>query len=389
MNQKTLRSESGMTLIEIMVALTIFSIVIAGALSTLNSHSEGYRIGTDRMTLLQNLRFAANTLEKDLRVVGANIPDDQPYLILLDDDVIAFSGDYATNVAGDPYAVYYDPDSPAGTVNAMTSSMRLTIPNSTFGYPDTSYMQSGVNSPAETLIFFFTADSSTSRIDDFALFRQINSGTPELVARNILQTNGADFFEYYRHSKIGAQPIQVTKVPAASLPLRHSAKNHLSVNDTGAVALIDSVRGVRVNFTTTNGRSGADEQTRAVTRLIQMPNAGLAVKLTCGDEPLLGVAFAATFGLTTQGDPRIRLTWGQAIDESGGEQDVTRYSIWRREMPAIDWGDPFLSIPSGQASYVYDDETVESGQSYAYAIAALDCTPSLSSLATSATIAIP
>jgi len=51
------------------------------------------------MSMLQNLRFAGNILEQDLRVLGANTPDDQPAFLFAGTDVVAFSGDYATNAA--------------------------------------------------------------------------------------------------------------------------------------------------------------------------------------------------------------------------------------------------------------------------------------------------
>ncbi len=384
-------ARSGMAIIEMMVAMGVFLLVIAGAFAVLRSESRGMRLGSERAHALQNLRFAANALEQDLRTMGANVPDDQPFLVYAGAQVVAFNADYATNLVDDPYAVYKDPDAPSGSVTALTAGQRITIPLSSFGYPDTNYTGLGgiTNSPAETLIFFFDQDTSTTRADDYVLYKQINQDPADIVSRNILQTPGIPFFEYHWLRDPPSSPAFVEPVPADSLPLAHSAPIHGSVADTGRAALIDSVRGVRISFTVTNGRSGDDEQLRSISRLVRFPNAGLAVKRTCGDEPILGVPLIGAPGVDVNGDPIITLTWNQAVDEGGGELDVSRYVLWRRVAGAPDWGDPYLSIPPGNPAYTYVDGDVASGDSFEYALAAQDCTPSLSPVAIAGPIAVP
>lgn len=379
----------GMTLVEMLIALAVFSAVIAGALSFLRSESRAFNLGSQRLSTVQNLRFAVNLLEQDLRTAGAGVPDQQPYLVYAGPDVVAFNADYATNVKNDVFAVYYDPDAPSGVVTALTKAQRMQIPNTLFGYPDTNYTQAGVNSPAETIIFFFRPDSLTSRTDDYVLYRQVNRRPPELVARNLLQTPGLPFFQYYRLVTPTNAAPRVELVPAAGLPLAHTVAIHLAPADTGSAAKIDSLRAVQVNVTGTNGLSGADERTRVLTRLIRLPNAGLASRRTCGDEPLLGTGLVATLGSGSAGEPIVTLTWNAATDETGGEKDVVRYVIWRRLAADPDWGDPYLSIPAGNPTYAYVDAAVSSGDQYVYALAAQDCTPKLSSLAVSNTVSIP
>jgi prepilin-type N-terminal cleavage/methylation domain-containing protein len=377
------KTSSGMTLIEMLVAMTVFSVVMAGAFAVLRSESGGMRLGAERADALQNIRFTANLLELDLRTLGSNVPDEQPFLIYAGSDVVAFNADYTSNV-DDPYAVYYDPDAPTGSVTALTADRAFTFPNTSFSYPDTSYSGGGgvLNSPAETIIFFFTPDSSTARTDDYGLFRQVNTDPPELVGRDILQTPGMPFFQYYRVQSPQSAPAYVEELPDSALPITHWVPAHGAPGDTAGAALIDSIRGMRVNLTVTNGRTGDAEHTRALSRLIRLPNAGLAVKKSCGDEPLLGiVTFLATPGVNAALDPIITLTWTSATDEASGEEDVTRYVIWRRITGDPDWGDPYLSIPPGNTTYTYTDEAVTAGTSYDYALAAQDCTPSLSQLA--------
>jgi hypothetical protein len=266
----------------------------------------------------------------------------------------------------------------------------ITIPNSTFVYPDTTYLQGpGINSFAETIIFFFRPDSSTTRADDYVLYRQVNQDTPDMVARNLLKNGSLPFFEYFRETSALGGARSIAQVPNASLPLTHSVPIHLSPADTGTAALVDSLRGVRLNISATNGQSGAAEQIRTLSRLVRLPNAGIANRKTCGDEPLPAAGLVATPGNTVDGDPVVTLTWPQAIDEASGEKDVVRYVLWRRVNAQADWGDPYLSIPSGNPNYVYSDAAVTTGNSYLYALAAQDCTPQLSTLSIAGPVIAP
>lgn len=380
----------GMSLVELLISLTLFAVIITAALRALDVEGRAFAIGTDRMGAVQNYRYALNVLEKDLRTAGAGVPAHQPFLIYLSEDAVAFNADYATNVPGDVFAVYSDTSAPDALVSALTPLRRIQIPGSSFGYPDTTYRVAGTNSPAETILFFFAPDSTTERPDDYVLRRQVNDAPPEVVARNILRADTTPFFAYLRLDAPPDSAARIAAVSPAELPLRHAAPIHLAPEDTGRFARIDSVRAVRVGFLATDGRTGADERTMPVSRLIRLPNAGLAAVQSCGDEPILGVVLdARPVTVPATGESAVQLEWGPASDETGGEADVIRYVLWRRAGGALDWGDPFVSIPAGNATYSYLDTRVEAGTSYSYALAAQDCTPSLSGLAVSPTVSVP
>lgn len=381
------QSERGLTLVEMLVALLVFSFVMAGALAFLRAQSRSFQLSNQRVGMYQNVRYALNEMEKDLRTAGAATPDIQPQMIYVNSNVVAFNANYWTDVANDIYAVYYNPDAPAGSVTAMKKADRITIPLTAFAYPDTNYMTGLVNSPSETIIFYFALDTSTTRTDDYVLWRQVNDLAPDVVARNILPTPAVPFLQYFRHVAGVAGVLSLQMVPTANLPFQHSVPIHLALNDTGPASRIDSVRAVQVNFTITNGLTGTRERKRTITRLIRLPNAGLANKKTCGDQPILGTALTGVY--TALPSPSARLTWNAATDETGGEKDVERYVIWRRAQADPDWGDPYLSIPAGTGPYVYVDAAVNSGDRYFYALSAQDCTPTLSNLAISALVVIP
>ncbi|MGH7612907.1 MAG: prepilin-type N-terminal cleavage/methylation domain-containing protein [Gemmatimonadales bacterium] len=380
--------ERGLTLIEMLVALVVFSAVLAGALAFLRAQSRSFSLGSQRVAMMQNARFTLDVLERDLRTAGTGAPDIQPPLIYLGASVLAFNANHVTNTPGDVFAVYNNPDAPSGSTAAMIQADRATIPLTAVAYPDTTYLSRGVNSPAETIVFFFLDDTSTSRTDDFVLYRQVNTLAPEVVARNLLQTTQVPFLQYYRQSTsaFGAGAT-IQQVPNVSVPLQHVIPIHLAVNDTGPVALIDSVRAVQVSFMVTNGLSGAAERQRAVSRYIRLPNVGLANKKTCGDEPILGAGLAAVWNPVVGG---VDLQWNSAVDELTGEQDVERYVIWRKLSTDLDWGDPFLSLPpAGSPTYLYTDRDVTAGTTYSYGLAAQDCTPTNSSIVASSDVAVP
>ena len=385
MTTQRLRDERGLTLLEMMIALVVFSFVLAGALAFLRAQGRSFSLGSQRVAMLQNARFAFDELEKDLRTAGAGAPDIQPPLIYLGGSVIAFNANYLTNTSGDVFAVYYNPDAPNGSTDAVGLAQRFTIPMTSVIYPDTNYLEGPVNSSSETITFYFATDSTTTRTDDYTLYRQINNLAPEVVSRNLLQTGATPFFQYYWQTVVGGVAT-LAQVPNAGLPWRHTISIHLALADSGLAARIDSVKAVQVSFTVTNGLSGTAERKRSLSRYIRLPNVGLASRQTCGDTPILGTALVANWNAGGGVD----LRWNAAVDEVSGERDLTRYVIFRRRSTDLDWGDPYLSIPpAGTPTYLFNDAAVTSGVTYVYGLAGQDCTPSNSTLASSAPVTIP
>ncbi len=384
------KNRPGMTIVEMLIALTIFSVVVAGALGAFEKESDVLRKGTDRLGVLQNFRFAVDQIQQDIRLAGSGVTAQQPALIYAGANVVAFNADYASNTQNDISAVFADTSATNAEVGALPETRRITIPATSFSYPDTTYMEGGVNGAAETIVFFFQADTATTRTDDYRLYRQVNDQNPELVARNLLQTDSTPFFQYYEQITSDTAATYNAVVPSNVLPLTHSAAVHMSAADTGSVARIDGVRGVRINLTATNGLTGTGEHTIAVSRLIWLPNVGLATSQSCGGKPLAVTTVSATGQLNaTSGNPEVALAWGQSIDENGGEHDVVRYVVWRRLAGITDWGSPYLSIPAGASSYSYVDGVVQAGQTYQYAVSAQDCTPTLSDQSTTVTAVVP
>ena len=192
------------------------------------------------------------TLEIDLTTLGSNVPEGQPAMVLADDDVIAFTGDYTSNLANDVSAVYIDLDAPNGLVQAPR--VTISIPNSPFAWPDTIYTApGGTPSMAELIIYFFEPDPTTARLDDYVLRRQVNDAAPEVLARNLMKQGSTPFFRYFGKRRYTSQVSELDSVPDSDLPLFHSAEIHGSIADTAASARGDSIRAVRVSFRSTKG----------------------------------------------------------------------------------------------------------------------------------------
>ena len=330
------------------------------------------------MALMQNLRYGVSTLEQNLRTAGIGVAAKQPVVVYASDRVVSFNADYATNRTGDVFAVYHDPGAPDAEVFGLTKERRFTIPGSSFAYPDSTYTDGGGTTPAETITFYFALDNTTVRMDDYALYRQVNDRTAEVIARGLLQTD-RPFFTYYTLQESG-NGSPVTEVPLSYLPGAHTVAIHGSPGDTGIVAGVDSVRAVRVTYAATNGIEGERDNKREISRLIRLPNAGLATQRTCGNKPMLGVTLSATGTSPTSTTPgHIHLSWGRATDEYTGERDVIRYVIWRRA-PNTAFGDPLVSIPPGGLFYSYKDFSAQPNLEYQYGLAAQDCTPQYSPL---------
>lgn len=377
MKTRAWRARAGTTLMELLIALTLFGVIVTLTLSVLDNQLRAFNEGTVQVDAQQSLRYTMSVLEKDLATVGINIANDQPFLVYVDTSVIVFNADHTSRVANDPFATYVDQSATEEIVSAVTRERRFTIPRSTFMYPDTSYRMGGQNSPAETITFYFEPDDATARPDDYRLLRKVNDQPAELIANGMLHLGGLPFFEYTRRYDPVSAPSYVAQVAVDSLPMRHSRPLHGVGPDTGAVAVIDKVRAVKVRFRVTDNRPGAKERIYSALRTIWFANAGMATKQTCGDTPILGTVGLSATRVLVGGQPAVQLSWSPSTDETGGEQDVIRYVIYRNTGPGP-VGDPYLSIPAGNPAYSYTDSQVEVGRIYYYSIAAQDCSPSIS-----------
>jgi len=374
----------GFTLIELIISLVVLGIVMGGAIGFFRAVSKAVAGTSDRMDAMQNLRYALSTLDRELRNAGAGTTGSQPTLVYISPNMVMFNADLVSLVPNSPTAVNYNPDADPNAVAAPTTSQKFFIPGTSIQYPDSTYRTTGGElSPAETITYWFTPDSTSALAGDYVLLRQVNNNAPDVVARNLLPYPGQPFFNWQQTDSLG----NLFYVAAGNLPMRHSVPVHGSTSDTGVAARIDSIRAVQVSIYATNGMTGTQQVLRELVTTIAVPNAGLAKQLSCGDPPIFGQAVTAAWNGDTV-TPKITLTWLPATDETAGQKDVQQYVIYRRTA-AGSFADALQSVPAGHTTYSYVDPTVQPDSTYVYQVAALDCTPTESTPSTSAPLAIP
>jgi prepilin-type N-terminal cleavage/methylation domain-containing protein len=259
----------GFSLVELLIAIVVMAVVLAGTMNFFMGQSKTFRKATTDMVLLQNARFATDLLNEHFRSVGANLTVGQPAVIYADKNTFAFNADYATNVAGDINAIYYEPKAPTNQVESLLMAQAFTIPNSApaLSYPAGDYTQAGAPSPAEAITFWFTPDTETTRSNDYVLMRQVNSSVPEVVVRNVLPDSTYPFFRYMYLKTDAVTSIQTIDTrPAASLPATYASSLLISG---------DSLRGVIISFIVTNGLADTAERTRPVSVIASLPNVGM------------------------------------------------------------------------------------------------------------------
>jgi hypothetical protein len=338
----------------------------------------------DRMDAMQNLRYGISTLDRELRNAGAGTTGSQPTLVYISPTVVVFNADIVANYAGSPTAVNYDPDVSANAVSAPTTSQKFLIPGTSILYPDSTYRTTGGDlSPAETLTYWVTPDSTPGATGLYLLMRQVNNNAPDVVARNLMPFPGQPFFSWLQTDTSG----NLFTVATANLPMRHSVPIHGALGDTGVASRIDSIRAVQVSFYASNGLTGTQQVIRALATTIRIPNAGLATQRSCGDQPLFGKTVAATF-TGTDTVPVISVSWSPATDETGGQQDVEKYLVYRRTAAGTFAG-ALNEVAAGQSSYTFKDGAVLNDSTYYYQVTAVDCTPLESTPSASGAVTVP
>jgi len=391
------QTRRGFTLAEVMIALVVFGVIMTAAFSFLLSQSRGFRSMATRSAQIQSGRFGRDIMRQELRTAGTNVTDVQPMVVYASDSVFAFNSDLTTNRLDSAQftgAVYVDTYATNAEVGAIMLSDAVTIPGSApgFTYPLADYSAiAGTNGEAETVIFRFTRDSTSSKTGAVMLVRQVNGGTGEIIATGLRKAGTTPFFRYwYDPSRYNSELTDLDTVPRQWLPLAKNVFARGVTPDTGTAisTRIDQVRGVEVTYELTRPTNG---QASVVRYMVPMPNTAVDRQArACGRPPIVPSAPSATWQPDSNA---VMLSWPRAIDDGSGEADAVRYVVWRRVTGGAAWGEPLVtvSVVGGTPTYRYKDGGVDRGfgRSYQYGIAVQDCTPNLSNLAASASVVVP
>jgi prepilin-type N-terminal cleavage/methylation domain-containing protein len=384
---KRLNPRHGFTLVEMLVAMIILMVVMAGTIETFRKSSILLGGQGGRIEAQENARFAITTLDRDLRVAGVGVVAGQPLLVEADTTAIVFNVDAVSRTPGDVGAVYVDTNADSNAVGAMRSVNKLLLPGMAVFYPNSTYVQpSGTISGAETIAYYLGKDSTSSYATDYLLYRRVNATAPQIIARGIQYTPGDTIFQYFKTDTVG----NLTAIPMSSLPLYHKATIHGSIADTGKFALVDSITTVKVKLIAVyhDPKNPGVAVTRPMRSTLVIMNAGLINATTCGNPPL-GVTVTDSTSVAGASAPFITIMWPRSGDDGSGEQDVVSYAIYRRPPAVSSFNQPVASVPAGSPTYSWTDNNVASGDQWIYGVSAQDCTPSSSPIGSTGTIIVP
>jgi Tfp pilus assembly protein PilW len=388
-HRSSFRARRGFTIAEMLLSMALMLAVFGLSTQLFRRQSNAVSTQAGRLDAQQNSRFALSVLDRELRVAGVGVVDAQPLLVMAGPTALTFNADLVAIDTGDLGAVYIDADADSAAADVMRTSNKITLPGTSKQYPDSTYMQNvGVPSLAETISYWLSRDSTSTRSNEYVLFRRVNTRPPRVVARGIIYNSTDTIFQYFKGDTTGT----LTPVSPALLPIVHTAPVHGSSADTARSALTDSVRQVKVQFTSLYHDPKTNKDIlRRMQQTIRLMNAGLIHHTTCGNPPLsvaTNVSVTVANGSTVP-QTFVTVSWTPSVDDGAGEKDVERYAIYRRLSGATSFDEPFASVPGGNSSYSFKDTDVLSGQTWIYGVAAQDCTPLSSPIGASSPITIP
>ena len=340
----------GVTLIEMMIAIVLFVLVFGLAVPFFRYQARSVSASAGRLDALQNARYAQNAIDRDLRISGIGITQAQPMIVQADGFAVTFNADLATKDKNDPLSIYYNGDIDSSGTDAMQNTAKVTLPRSAVSYPDSNYMNGPISSPAETISYWLTLDSTAVRTDQYILFRRVNNLNPKVVAKGIIVPTGQNFFQYMHPNSVGG----LDSIRAANLPLFHSAPVHGSPADTGKSALTDSIRVIRMTVTGLYNDPDKGPIMKTVVSSTKLLNAGMSRSNVCGDKP---IAVTTATAAITADHRSSELDADQdhgslefSLDQDAGEKDVERYMIFKKQTASADWGNPIADIAASQGT---------------------------------------
>ncbi len=377
-------NRGGFTLLELLIATMIVAISLALTVPFFRTQVQAFGNVWGRDDAHQNARFGLSMIDRELRIAGVGVVDQQPLILQAAPNAITFNVDLVSRSATDAAAAYYDPDEDPNAVSALRNATKITLPLSGIQYPDSNYFQNqGLPSAAETISFWVAPDPDPSARGTNVLYRRVNNLPPTIVAKAISLPAGEPVFRYFKADTLG----RLLEIPQSQLPLYHSAPIHNSKADSAGSARTDSIRVVRVRLTGVyKDRSGAN-LSRAVETSVRIMNSGLLHFSSCGDPPIF--SSAATAVASTLPSLRVVVSWNSSIDQAAGEKDVEQYSIYRRKDTDLAFTEPLASVPSGTSTYQFTDTQVASGEKWVYGVAARDCGGQSSALMTTNIVTVP
>lgn len=275
-----MRPQRGATLVEMLVAMAMPVLAVGGANAAPRVSAAAISESNVEQVIAQALAVRPGCTITSISSTGPL--ETQPLAVYAS----AFSFSFVTECLA-PSGGSHDQLASSPYTSNGAYSMQLAAWHGTSSYP-ASPDNGSPPATSDTITFFFQPDQATARTDDFVLMRQLNTQRPEVVVRNVLTFPGQPFFRYYYRP--ADRSVDTHQVPGSWLPLRHLRMEHGAVADTGTAARIDLLRALEVNYSITNGRTGAEERIRSVNNIIPLSSLEPKHARPCGYDPLFSQA---------------------------------------------------------------------------------------------------
>lgn len=350
-------SRRGLTLVEILVAMTLTLAVFAITLPFVRAQTRALGSNAGRLDADQIARYAQRRIDSDLRLAAGD--PGQPTIVYAGPMGIAFNANLLAADTTDPNAFEVQ----AGADSSLTEAWRLAdaaaLPLTARSYPTQTYVGAdGVASRVETISYFLHPDTVSGRSDIYVLYRRVNARDSTQVVRGIQVPEDTAFFSYFR-----SDADTLAQLSSAVLPLYW---------DSTSAATIRAV-GIRAAGFFRNA-TDAEDVIRTVRWRTVFTNAA-AEATTCGAAP--GAPSSVSHSKQTatgSSSYHVRVTWNRSGDDGTGNDDVTHYIVWiRYNTNPVTWMRVATVPARDAASYRYDHYLPTLVGQVRYGVSAVGC----------------
>jgi len=391
----------GFSLVEMMIALFVGALLIIITYNVLITQKKASTAQNQFVEAQQNAKVALETLERELRLAGLNIDDfnNQPVFIDAAPYQVIFNADISSGVSGVPSMTIYQsvplhdgtlyspgmyPEEKLGSLeryNNNAETIRYTLDRNDDGIVDG-----------------YDRYTETQNPSDYALYREENGTRKDVVAVGIRGREPypdgqlpQPLFKYYGDfngngtislwgDTDGDGQLSQTEIAVLTAVPQNLLSKIVEVEITieAESALMEA------GYTGPHSLPANKRHYRSVvmTSKVRPRNVatGSANLHACGEPPAPPTSLN---GADTPEDDggSITLTFYPSSDETGGEEDVTNYTIYRREESENEWQCIGSVTAAGKSTYTfYDDRHTpgggpEMGKRYFYMVTAWDCRP--------------
>lgn len=401
-------ARAGFTLAEMIISITLLAIIGAVAVPFYLRSLRSVANTSGQQDAGQSVAFALNFINHDLRLAGQGTVAGQPGIVQMNDSAVTFNANLVTkDTSAATAGAYVDPNVPDSMGLAMMKTKQVALPRSTTNYPDSTWWSTlpngsipGVLGDAETISFWVAADTTTGHLaNTYVLWRRVNTGSPAIVARNIVFRSGVDPapFQYYVSDQSHVNALDAVKTVVLSGTPNHYPFPLVWTTGTTTDTLLRNIMAIRVALTSEYVNPITQKASyHSINELIPLENGGMPAYAACPGpprSPAILTTYVATANTSTTTDS-IRVIWTPSPDETGGYGNVRQYLIYRKLDTATTWGTALYEQTAiGQTQDTIIDYppllTATPTLWYTYGVVAENCTPQTSGVAATTAHLVP